>query len=120
MPDDSTWNRLAKSDVGTRARFFESPTQRVVVPLVSVLVKNELIRCSITTEIGKRVSDLTVHRNKPVLISLSLNNYQPVRWYLRASATYGIEHWTRTEIEMSNFQLQQFNYLGTTTSAYYP
>ena len=29
--------------------------------------------------------------------------------YLRASRTYREKHWTRTEIEMSNFQLQQFN-----------
>ena len=26
--------------------------------------------------VGQRVSDLTVHRNKPVLVSLPLNNYQ--------------------------------------------
>jgi hypothetical protein len=48
------------------------------------------------SEIGKRISNLTVHRNKPVLISPPLNNYQPIRRYLRASATYREEHWTRT------------------------
>jgi len=76
VPDNAAWNGFAKSDLCAHAGFFETPPQCVVVHLVGFLIKNELIRCSITTEIGQRVSDLTVHRNKPVLVSLPLNNYQ--------------------------------------------
>src|SRR6185295_19342793 len=71
VPDNSSWNGFPKRNLRTRARFFEPPPQRIVVHLIDVLVKNELIRCSVTTETEKRIPDPTVHRNKPVFVSLA-------------------------------------------------